>query len=72
MKPTSIAGRNLGFRWDGKVRHTLLINRSLFRLLAASPALAHSRYGWELVLDKHQRSTVMATLAGKDDGATLQ
>ncbi len=46
MKAESVAGRNLGFRWDGKATHTLLINRFLYRLLATSKAIAHLRYVW--------------------------
>ena len=49
------AGRNLGFRYQEGVTHTLLINRSLFRLLTTSGALSHSRYVWQPHLDKDQR-----------------
>ena len=38
------AGRNLGFRSDGKAKHDLVVSRRLFKLLSDSGALAHARY----------------------------
>ena len=49
------AGRNLGFRYQEGVTHTLLINRSLFGLLTTTGVLSHSRYVWQPHLDKDQR-----------------
>jgi hypothetical protein len=48
------AGRNLGFRKRGDVKHILLVHRRLFGLLMG-PAMAQSRYDFRLHLDKHQR-----------------
>ena len=47
------AGRNLGFRKRGEVRHTLVVNQSLRELLAGAP-LARSRYGMQFIPTKHQ------------------
>ena len=50
------AGRNLGFRKEGDVRHVLLVNRRLFGLLmGGSGVLGRSRYDLRLHLDRHQR-----------------
>jgi len=50
------AGRNLGFRKRGDVRHVLLVNRRLFGLLmGGSGVLACSRYDLRLHLDRNQR-----------------
>jgi hypothetical protein len=50
------AGRNLGFRRRGEIKHVLLVNRRLFGLLVgAAGALAHSRYDLRLHLDTDQR-----------------
>jgi hypothetical protein len=48
------AGRNLGWRKRGDVKHILLVNKRLFGFLMG-PVLAHSRYDFRLHLDKHQR-----------------
>jgi hypothetical protein len=48
------AGRNLGFRKQGDVKHILLVHRRLFGLLLG-PALEQSRYDFRVHLDKHQR-----------------
>ena len=48
------AGRNLGFRKQGGVKHVLLVNRRLFGLLLG-PALEQSRYDFQVHVDKHQR-----------------
>ena len=51
------AGRNLGFRWQGEVRHALLIHARLFEVLLAHKAgvLGRARYGLSLLLDRNQR-----------------
>jgi hypothetical protein len=50
------AGRNLGFRRRGEVKHVLLVNRRLFGLLVgAAGALTHSRYDMRLHLDADER-----------------
>ena len=51
------AGRNLGFRRRGEVRHDLLVNRRLFELLVTggSGALGRARYDMQITLDRHQR-----------------
>jgi hypothetical protein len=49
------AGRNLGFRKQGDVKHVLLVNRRLFGLLIGGEPLKRSRYDFRLYLDKNQR-----------------
>ncbi|CAO4145183.1 hypothetical protein [Methylorubrum extorquens] len=51
------AGRNLGFRRRGEVRHDLLVNRRLLELLvtSGSGALGRARYEMQVTLDRHQR-----------------
>ncbi|MEE1614057.1 hypothetical protein VB672_22565, partial [Microvirga sp. CF3016] len=51
------AGRNLGFRRQGNVKHALLVNRRLFDVLLGHGAkvLGRARYGLRLLLDRHQR-----------------
>jgi uncharacterized protein YecE (DUF72 family) len=51
------AGRNLGFRRRGQVRHALLVNLSLFEVLLAHEGgvLGRARYGLRLMLDRDQR-----------------
>lgn len=51
------AGRNLGFRRQGAVKHHLLINLRLFEVLLDHKAgvLGRARYGLRLLLDRHQR-----------------
>jgi hypothetical protein len=51
------AGRNLGFRRRGDVQHHLLINLRLFEVLLDHKAgvVGRSRYGFRLLLDRHQR-----------------
>lgn len=51
------AGRNLGFRQRGDVRHALLIHARLFEVLLAHKAgvLGRARYGLRLLLDRNQR-----------------
>ena len=48
------AGRNLGFRKRGDVRHHLLVNKSLFELLAGAPK-ARARYEMQVVPNRSQR-----------------
>lgn len=48
------AGRNLGFRKRGDVRHHLLINQRLFELLAGAPK-GRSRYSMKVIPTAHQR-----------------
>ena len=54
------AGRNLGFRRQGEVKHDLLINRRLFEVLATSGSgiLGRARYEMRVTLDKNQRYEV--------------
>lgn len=52
------AGRNLNYRREGDVRHVLVVNQRLFGLLVGSDALALSRYGLRLHLDRDQRYEV--------------
>jgi hypothetical protein len=47
------AGRNLGFRKRGEVRHTLVVNQRLRVLLNGAP-LARCRYGMQFIPTKHQ------------------
>ena len=51
------AGRNLGFRRRGQVRHALLVNLGLFEVLLAHEGgvLGRARYGLRLMLDRDQR-----------------
>ena len=51
------AGRNLGFRRRGQVRHALLVNLGLFDVLLAHEGgvLGRARYGLRLMLDRDQR-----------------
>ena len=51
--------RNLGFRHQEGVTHTLLINRRLFRILASSKAIGSARYSWQPVLNKDQRTALI-------------
>jgi hypothetical protein len=48
------AGRNLGFRKRGNVRHYLLVNKALFELLAGAPK-ARARYEMRVVPNRSQR-----------------
>ena len=48
------AGRNLGFRKRGDVRHHLLVNKALFELLAGAPK-ARARYEMQVVPNRSQR-----------------
>ncbi|MFC4173389.1 hypothetical protein ACFOYU_15190, partial [Microvirga sp. GCM10011540] len=51
------AGRNLGFRRQGEVKHAFLVNLRLFDVLMEhrSKVLGRARYGLRLRLDRHQR-----------------
>jgi hypothetical protein len=50
------AGRNLGYRKQGDVKHVLLVNRRLFGLLmGGGEPLRRSRYDFRLHMDKNQR-----------------
>jgi hypothetical protein len=50
------AGRNLGYRKRGDVKHVLLVNRRLFGvLMGGGEPLRRSRYDFRLHLDRHQR-----------------
>ncbi len=48
------AGRNLGFRKRGNIRHYLLVNKALFELLAGAPR-ARARYEMRVVPNRSQR-----------------
>ncbi|MCE6968052.1 hypothetical protein [Cereibacter sphaeroides] len=54
-------GRNLGFRWDGKAEHYLLINRHLWSLIQSSPARVHLRYAVDHSMDVDERRNVQRT-----------
>jgi hypothetical protein len=50
------AGRNLGYRKQGDVKHVLLVNRRLFGLLmGGGEPLKRSRYDFRLHMSKDQR-----------------
>ncbi len=50
------AGRNLGYRKQGDVKHVVLVNRRLFGLLmGGGEPLKRSRYDFRLHMDKNQR-----------------
>ncbi len=49
------AGRNLGFRKRGNVRHYLLVNKALFDLLVGAPK-ARARYEMNVVANRYQRN----------------
>ncbi len=63
------AGRNLGFRKRGEVRHVLLVNRRLFGLLmGGSGVLGRSRYDLRLHLDRNQRFEIKRESPAKKAG----
>ncbi|MAF27669.1 MAG: hypothetical protein CL820_10760 [Croceicoccus sp.] len=49
------AGRNLGFRKRGDVRHYLLVNQRLFEFLVGAPN-ARARYSMKVIPTAHQRN----------------
>src|SRR3954471_21368425 len=66
------AGRNLGFRKRGEVRHVLLVNRRLFGLLmGGSGVLGPSRYDLRLRLDRNQRYEIRRESPAKRRGEPL-
>lgn len=66
------AGRNLGFRHQEGVSHTLLINRSLLQILVRSSAVGRLRYIWRPVLTSisvPMRTTIVGDCGAGTDPA---